>query len=268
MQTIERSSPLPASDERVLVEGAARQAMADVTKFFSKGRLQQEAIRDERTRLARDLHDGVLQVLTGAALRLETASGLINSDPDAARAHIRAVGNLIASEQRELRLLIQKLKPAAAISLASVSELSMALDELRDHIESHWALRIQLVVCGRGGIPRALGDNVYRIVQEGLTNVARHARARIASVVVGVLFDKVCITVKDNGCGFPFHGRYDLASLIARELGPISLRERVAALRGQLILNSSDAGSILEITLPLGKDVLFWKRLSEEPSHG
>jgi signal transduction histidine kinase len=268
MHTIERPSPFPASGERVLVEGATRQAMADVATFFSKERLQQEAIRDERTRLARDLHDGVLQMLTGAALRLETASGLIDKDPDAARLHIQAVCELITSEQRELRLLIQKLKPAAATSLASVPELGTALEELRDHIGSHGALRIKLVICGRGGIPRTLGDHVYRIVQEGLTNVARHANAEVASVVVGVLFDKLCITVKDNGCGFPFHGRYDLASLIARELGPVSLRERVAALRGQLILNSSVKGSSLEITLPLGQDALFWKRLSEEHSRG
>jgi len=268
MHTVEQPSPFPASGERVLVEGATRQAMADVTNFFSKERLQQEAVREERTRLARDLHDGVLQMLTGAALRLEAASVVVHTEPDAARAHIQAVCELISAEQRELRMLIQKLKPAAATSLASVPELGSALEELREDIGSHWPLRIDLVICGRGGIPRALGDHVYRIVQEGLTNVARHAKAQAARVVVGVLFDKVCISVKDNGCGFPFHGRYDLASLVARELGPVSLRERVAALRGQLILNSSVTGSTLEITLPLGQDVLFWKRLGEEQSHG
>jgi signal transduction histidine kinase len=267
MQTIDRSSPFRASDERVLVEGPARQALTDITKFFSKERLQREAIHDERTRLAHDLHDGVLQVLTGAALRLETASGLIDRDPDAARVHIQTVHDLIASEQRELRLLIRKLKPATTTSLASVSELCTALEELRDHMGSDGSLRIHLVVCGRGGIPRSLGDNVYRIVQEGLTNVARHANAQVANVVVGVLFDKVCITIKDNGHGFPFHGRYDLASLVARELGPVSLRERVAALRGQLMLSSGTTGSSLEIALPLDPDNLFWKRLAEERSH-
>ena len=72
--TPEQSSTLPAAGESMLVEGAARRALADFSKFFSKERLQQEAVRDERTRLARDLHDGVLQALTGAALQLEAAS--------------------------------------------------------------------------------------------------------------------------------------------------------------------------------------------------
>jgi signal transduction histidine kinase len=265
IRTTERSSSLPGSGESMLVEGAAREVMTDVTKFFPKERLQHEAVRDERTRLARDLHDGVLQGLTGAALQLEAAAGLIAKDPDAARACVQAVGNLIASEQRELRLLIQKLKPAAADLLASVSELGAMLEQLCDRIGQQWPLqigqqrplRIQLVINGRGGIPKTLGDNVYRIVQEGLANVARHARAQVAHVVVGILSDKVCISVRDDGCGFPFHGRYDLAALIARELGPNSLRERVAALGGELILNSSLMGSSLEITLPFSQDALF-----------
>ena len=266
MHTTERR-PFPASGESILVEGAARQVMTDITKYFSKERLQREAISDERTRLARDLHDGVLQALTGVILQLEAAAGLITKDPEVARAHIRAIGDSIAAEQREVRL-IQKLKPAATPSLASVPELAAALEVLRDRIGQQWPLRIHLVICGRGGIPRSLGDNVYRIVQEGLSNIARHARAEVAHVVVGVLFDKVCITVQDDGCGFPFQGRYDLAALIARGLGPISLRERVAALRGELILNSSVSGSHLEITLPLGRDALFWKRMAEERSYG
>jgi signal transduction histidine kinase len=268
MRTTGERSSLPAAGESMLVEGAARRVLADVNKFFSKERLQLEAIRDERTRLARDLHDGVLQALTGAALQLEAASGLIATDPDVARARVQAVGDLIATEQRELRLLIQRLKPAAAPSLASVAELGAALEQLRDRIGQQWPLRIQLVISGRGGIPRALGDNVYSIVQEGLANIARHAHAQVARVAVGILFDKVCITVSDDGCGFPIHGRYDLAALIARELGPVSLRERVAALRGDLTLTSSAAGSSLEITLPLGQDALFWKRLAGAPSHG
>jgi signal transduction histidine kinase len=265
--TPEQSSTLPAAGESMLVEGAARRALADFSKFFSKERLQQEAVRDERTRLARDLHDGVLQALTGAALQLEAASLLIATDPDAARVRIQAVGDLIATEQRELRLLIQRLKPAAATSGASVCELGAALEQLRDRIGQQWPLRIQLVISGRGGIPRALGDNVYSIVQEGLANVARHAVSsgprRGRHPVRQSLHQR-----ERRWLRLPFHGRFDLAALIARELGPVSLRERVAALRGELILTSSVAGSSLEITLPLGQDAMFWKRLATAPSHG
>jgi signal transduction histidine kinase len=66
-----------------------------------------------------------------------------------------------------------------------------------------------------------------------------------------VLDARVRIVVADDGCGFPFHGRYDLAALIAHELGPVSLRERVDSLHGDLVLTSRPSGSRLEVTLPL-----------------
>ena len=161
---------------------------------------------------------------------------------------------MIAAHQRELRLMIEGLKTATAVSLVSVPALGAALEELRSRIARAWRLRIELVVSGEGAIPRTLGDNIFHIVQEGLTNVARHAHAQVAAVSVGIMPDRVCIMVSDDGCGFAFHGRYDLAALIARDLGPASLLERVAALRGKFFLTSGLAGSRVDISLPVGRD--------------
>ena len=72
----------------MLAEGSTRQAISDISRFFSKSKIQHDAMEDERTRLARDLHDGVLQTLTGISLQLEAASKLIATDPDAARARM------------------------------------------------------------------------------------------------------------------------------------------------------------------------------------
>jgi len=242
-----------------LVEAAARQALSDAARSSQKERSPREralreTIRGERSRLACDLHDGALQALTGIALQLKVASALTASDPEAARARIQAAGDMIAAHQRELRLMIEELKTATAVSLVSVPALGAALEELRSRIARAWRLRIELVVSGGGAIPRTLGDNIFRIVQEGLTNVARHAHAQVAAVSVGIMPDTVCIMVSDDGCGFAFHGRYDLAALIARDLGPASLLERVAALRGKLFLTSGLAGSRVDISLPVGRD--------------
>ena len=240
------------SHESRILEDTGRQVMADVNRFFSKERLEQAAMQDERVRLARELHDGVLQSLSAAALQLEAMSRLIDLDPGAARDRLKDIEKLIAEEQRELRHWIRKLQPAVAPSIATGSDLAAVLEKLRQRAEWQWGVRVELAVDSRGAVPRLLGDEIYRIVQEALTNVGRHARASRIRVVVklGLGGTPVRITVADDGCGFAFRGRYDLAQLQEKQLGPRSLRERVAALRGELVVSSELSGSQLDISLP------------------
>jgi signal transduction histidine kinase len=240
----------------MLAEGSTRQAISDISRFFSKSKIQHDAMEDERTRLARDLHDGVLQALTGIALQLEAASKLIATDPDGARARIVAIGDLIAAEQRELRGFVHRLKHGIGASLASPEELATALHKLRERAVQLGGVRVDLAIDGHGSVPRSTGDAIYRVVQEALTNVVRHAHAQSARVQVMIRFDKVRIRVSDDGCGFPFRGEHNLASLAARNWGPKSLRERVAALRGELLLTSSLSGSSLDICLPIDQPAL------------
>jgi signal transduction histidine kinase len=233
-----------------MLEGAARQALGDINKFFSKERIQRSATEDERVRLARELHDGVLQTLTAACLQLEALSRLIDEDPKAARKRLRDISDVIADQQRELRIWIHRLKPTTGASMASNVDLSAALEPLCQQAESQWGLRVRLTT-SRGMIPRGLGDEVYRLVQEALANVTRHARAQCVDVGLAITRDWVHITVTDDGVGFPFHGRYDLAMLVERRLGPRSQVERVASLGGEFVLTSTLSGSKLEMALPL-----------------
>ena len=245
-------------DGATLAVGSTRQVMADISRFFSKSKVQHEAVEDERMRLARDLHDGVLQTLTGVTLQLEATSRLIATDPDGARARLAAIGDLITTEQRELRTFIERLKLVAGASLATSAELATALEKLRERTERLGGVRVALNVDGRGGVPRSMGDEIFRIVQEALTNVTRHAHAQTVRVKVSVGIERVCIAVNDDGVGFPFKGTYDLASLAARNRGPVSLRGRVAALRGDLVLTSSESGSSLDISVPNDQAALDW----------
>lgn len=238
--------------QTLILEGAGRQVMAEVNRFFSRERVEQTAMQDERLRLARELHDGVLQALTGAALQLEAMSRLMEIDPEAARERLQHIEKLIAEEQRELRQWIRKLQPAAPPSIATGADLATALQKLRQRAEWQWGVRVDLAVDTRGTVPRVLGDEIYRLVQEGLTNAGRHARATLVRVIVKLPPNgsAVQITVADDGCGFPFRGRYDLAKLIEKQVGPRSLRERVKGLRGDLVLTSELSGSQIDISLP------------------
>jgi signal transduction histidine kinase len=248
--TTPQQRPLSFQDH-LLLDGVARQAVSEINRFFSKDRLERAAMQDERIRLARELHDGVLQSLTGAALQLEALSRLVEENPQAARERLRDIEELIVEEQRELRSWIQKLKPAAATSMASDADLAAALEKLCERVQRNWGLQVVLTMDGRGAIPRTLGDAIYRLVQEALSNVARHAVAAIVRVELKLTRDRVYITVADDGRGFPFCGRYDLTAMTDGQLGPVSLKERVTSLRGELVLTSTLTGSRLEITLPM-----------------
>ena len=216
-------------------------------------RLQRErAAAEERMRLARDLHDGVLQSFTAIGLRVAAAARLLEGDAAAAAARLRELGRLVADEQRDLRFFIHELNPPPG-GAEGGPDLGARLGALAERVESEWRLRVDLDL---GALPAPLPDDLardaYNLVREALMNALRHGEATAVDVRVARASDgALAITVADNGRGFPFHGRYSAPQLEELGLGPRSLRERVAARRGSLSLASSDAGARLEIELPL-----------------
>jgi signal transduction histidine kinase len=208
---------------------------------------------EERQRLARDLHDGLLQSLTGIALQLETVQcRLVEKDSDAARDRLQAIQVLILEEQCRLRGYIECLKKPRETPTAAAG-WEACLRGLAQQIEREWGLPVDVSIQGAlTDLPMRLAEDIYFLVCEALTNSARHAGATQACVEIEAQPDRIRIQVKDNGRGFAFQGRYDLAELTLLDWGPQSLKERIAALRGQLILESSRAGAGLEITVPKG----------------
>jgi len=200
-------------------------------------------------RLSRDLHDGVLQSLTGAALKLETAQRILETQPRAARQRLREIQRLIADDQRNLRFLIRdsKLPSRGAVEEAS---LDVRLHELVQRLEGVWDIRVE----PRFELPDAaagpLAYDICHVLQEAVVNAARHAGASRVRVDVREREGQLQIVVADNGSGFPFHGHYDHAALSALQLGPVILKERVDSLGGTLAIDSSPTGARLEIRLP------------------
>jgi signal transduction histidine kinase len=241
------------SDDLVLGEIVARQTGARLDHFYLLQRLRQLAATEERVRVARDLHDGVLQTLAGTALQLETVSSLVDETPQAARERILEIQRLLSAEQRELREFIQQLRPATLGVPVRSAALGTRLEELKARIERQWNLRVELSTAQLDRVPDRLGYEVYRIVQEALVNAARHAHASVVRATVDAAAGEVAIDVTDDGRGFAFHGRHDLAELQAMGIGPVSLRERVAAQGGSLVVDSSETGSRLAIRLPLAR---------------
>jgi len=237
-------------DDMTLSDVASRLIAARLDHAAATARMRDAAVGEERIRFARDLHDGLLQSLTGAALQLESVHRMIGSEDDTARRRVRNVQQLIETDQRELRSLITQLRPAPS-QPRSVSLLAR-LETLRGRFERQWNVTVSInAEPSEPALSESLAAEIYNIVNEAAANAAKHAGATNVNVDVNVSEDVVLITVKDDGHGFPFRGTYDLDTLDEMKRGPVTLKERVASLNGDLLLHSSPEGTRLEITLAL-----------------
>ena len=237
------------SSARKRAEDAQRQALDELQGALEI--LQQVAVREERLRLARDLHDGVLQSFTGIRLRLEALAG--NPDaPPSARETLRAVERAIAIEQRELRSFIENLKPLVRPA-GTAGAVAPVLEELRERLALEWHTPIALRVNPEGlSIPAADYQTLRLIVREAIVNALKHAEpTRVSVDVKAVGADRLEVVVSNDGRGFPFRGRMEHDELAATNAGPVSLRERLVSLGGSLAVESTTAGSRVEMMLPL-----------------
>ena len=240
------------TDDMVVGEIVAQQVTARLEHFYLLQRLQQSAVMEERVRLARDLHDGLLQSLTGTALQLHALRRSLGEQPREALDRLRDLQNLIVAEQRQLRSFIRELRPAPLLPSVGEGNLAASLRNLVHRIERHWGLRVDLVVGELdSGEAELLEYDVSHIVHEALVNAARHGGGSSARVEVGARGGHITILVSDNGHGFGFEGRYDLPALVRLNVGPVTLKERIASLGGPFTIESRTSGARLEIGLPV-----------------
>jgi len=234
------------SDDLVVALILARQIVGVLEQHFLMVETRQSAANQERIRVARELHDGVAQSLAAAAFHVRGLRGTLASDPIGAQAGLDEVERLLVDEQRELRLFMQELRPWSASSEESTTRARLL--ELCHRVAILWGVDVDLESVDEIATPNAW--DAYRLAQEGLINAARHAQASRIRLAVSNGARGVTIKISDDGRGFPFQGAYDLATLEERKIGPVSLKERIASLGGDLMLRTGEAGTELEISLP------------------
>ncbi|HEX6100586.1 MAG TPA: sensor histidine kinase [Thermoanaerobaculia bacterium] len=212
-------------------------------------RLTREAATNaERVRLSRDLHDGLLQSLGGLALHVLGARRSAASDPRATEQRLDLVAEQLLEAQRSLRDFVDGLRPELQQRRES---LHARLIRAAEAIELQWDVPIDLEVSpGVDAVEVRLADDVLALVAEALTNAARHSGATRIRGAVAVEGKDIRVEIEDDGHGFPFHGRYELAQLVAGGHAPWSLEERVRALDGELAIESSPRGARVEMRLP------------------
>jgi signal transduction histidine kinase len=241
-----------SADDVQLAELAAASIGALFEQHRLLGRLSRAAASQERLRIARDLHDGVLQFLAGTGLHLQSIGASIATDPAGAAARIADLQRTVATEQGQLRTLVEMLRDANQGTSPTPPDLGQACRPLIEHLQQQWGIRVTCRIAPDGAtLAIPLIQDAVRILGEAVANARRHGEATAVDIAVNVRRDRLDITIADDGRGCPFRGRYDLADLRDKGLGPRSLRERVAALGGRLTLESAATGTRIEILLPI-----------------
>jgi signal transduction histidine kinase len=195
---------------------------------------EEMAAVQERNRLARELHDSVTQTIFSMTLTAETARILLERDPSQSAPHLTLLQELAQSALSEMRALIQQLRP----SPVEEGGLVLALQQNLAALERREGLKVSLQVEGEGQLPRDQEEGLFRIVQEALNNVVKHAQTSIAAVWSNRLQmedGQVSLLIEDQGAGFG-----SMTGGPAREgFGLTSMRERVEMLGGALEVKSS-----------------------------
>lgn len=213
--------------------------------------LGERAASDERLRLARDLHDGVLQALTAAALQVQAARDVLHLDVAAAEERLARVQDTVFTEQQVVRRAVETLNPRHVRFVPRLDSLA-SLRECVRAVARQWDLRVRLDMAGSSPVPQHVVHEICRMVTEALVNAARHGAARDVFVACETSATIVRLVVEYEGRGFVgLDGRHDLASLSAMGQGPRTLMQRVAALEGAFSIESCTTGARLEIEVPL-----------------
>jgi signal transduction histidine kinase len=229
-------------EERLFLAFAASAATAVATaRTVAEERLRHSiaSAEQERRRWARELHDETLQGLGG--LQVLLSSALRRTDPQGLEAAVREAIDYIGTEIESLRTLITELRPAALDEIG----LAPAIDSLGKRLAAVEGLEVELDVEIGGRLDSEVETTVYRLVQEALANVAKHARAERVRVHVALDYDVVRVEVSDDGRGFDPEAR-------VAGFGLVGMHERVALARGQLEVQSAPGSTVVRATLPVG----------------
>jgi len=220
-----------------------------------------ELLEDERRRIARELHDQTSQRLTSVLMTLRVLGE--SESLDEVRTHVRDLRDMAAQTLDEVHSLALELRPRLLDDLGLLAALRHYLGEFR----ARYRMPVDLQVLGLGGerLPLRIETALYRIAQEALTNVARHAQAHSVGVLLENRDSSVMLIVEDDGCGF------DVPQVMGTHvhegnLGLHGMRERASLLRGTLTIESAPGtGTSVFVEIPLERGESDY---GEDPSPG
>jgi signal transduction histidine kinase len=206
--------------------------------------LEQLTISRERNRLARDLHDTLAHTLSALNVQLNALDVLWESNPEAARDKLKQVQQMTRSGLDEARRALQALRASPIDELGLLLALQQAGNTAAERSGAALALKLPAQL---NGIPPDVEQQLYRVAEEALNNVVRHARAKHISLSLEQTPAALTLTIRDDGGGFdpsqiPANGHY----------GITGMRERAALINGSFRVESHPGrGALVQLTVPI-----------------
>lgn len=220
------------------------------------------AQEDERARLARDLHDDTLQVLTALATGLAGADQLVTTDPEKAKEHLHQLSDMSSHAIKELRRLIVALRPSVLDDMGLIPALHWYAQNKQQQMPE-----TQIEVVTDGSVcrfPPVLETTLFRITQEALSNVERHAHATHIRVTLKCENGWVHLTVEDNGRGFDPATVKRVSDKSMHGWGLIGIRERVAMVGGRCQIEAAPGqGTRLKVNMPISFPNILTKEAAD-----
>jgi signal transduction histidine kinase len=202
---------------------------------------------EERTRIARDLHDGSNQLITGTLYEIQAAEeSLLHDRKDTALKTLETAKELLRKIEAENRRIISGLRPAVLDAQGLVSALQWHVNTYLEQYSIAYTLRVS----GQSvRLPAEVETAVYRIVQESLNNVAAHAQAREVQIQIGFRPAQLRVVIEDNGIGFDYERA---RTATTGRMGLIGIRERAQSIGGHVEIQSiRGQGTRITLKVPL-----------------
>jgi two-component system, NarL family, sensor histidine kinase DegS len=188
-------------------------------------------LEEERRRIARDLHDGPAQQLTNISMRLDVLKRMMKMNPDMAENEITKINSRIVATVNDIRRLIYDLRPIAIDEIGLIP----AMQILCKKCQEDWGISVSVIneeLLTEVLIAPAKQVSLYRLTQEILNNIKKHAQANHVTVTLSQTNDRFLITIQDDGKGF------DPTHIPAGHYGLVGMKERAEYLGGALKITS------------------------------
>jgi signal transduction histidine kinase len=228
-------APRPFQREEVeLAQTFAEQAALAIETARLRAQAEQSAVLAERSRLARELHDAVTQTLFSASLIAEVLPRIWEANPEQGRRRLDELRELTRGALAEMRTLLVELRPSALVE----ADLGDLIQQLAESVTGRARLPVQVNIEGSGDLDPEVKIAFYRVAQEALNNVVKHAMATQAWVELWRQPMQMRLSVRDDGIGF------DQSELSPDSLGLGIMRERLEAIDATLEIESeTDQGT-------------------------
>ena len=206
---------------------------------------KEQVIQEERSRIARELHDSVSQQLFAAMMMISALNERADKFDEKEQKQLKMIEHVLSQAQSEMRALLLHLRPISLESKSLKSGIEGLLIELQTKVQMkiHWDIEdVKL--------PEGVEDHLFRIAQELLSNTLRHSHATTLEVYLRQLDSTVLFKIEDNGVGF------NSEEILPGSYGINNMKERVQGLGGQVrIVSFPNQGTTIEIKIPLSRDM-------------